>query len=217
MPVFDTKGEKIEDMKLPDAIFGVSPSKTLLAQYVRVYLANQRQGTASTKTRSEVVGSTRKIYRQKGTGRARHGAIKAPIFVGGGVAHGPRPKDFSLTLNKKQKRKALLMALSLKHSRGDMISVKDMLTVEPKTKHMRQILIHLKLAPDTQKIGRILLVYPPASSEKLIRASRNLDSLHRIETQSINPYELLRAHKVIFVHEGLDAFFSTLIKKEKRL
>jgi large subunit ribosomal protein L4 len=99
--IVDVSGASKGNMTLPAEIFGVIPNKALLAQAVRVYLANQRQGNASTQTRGEVVGSTRKIYRQKGTGRARHGAIKAPIFVGGGVAHGPHPHDFGLDFPKK--------------------------------------------------------------------------------------------------------------------
>src|SRR5207248_616028 len=93
-------------VSLPKEIFAETVNKKLLAQAVRVYLANKRQGNASTKTRGEVEGSTRKIYRQKGTGNARHGSIRAPIFVKGGIVHGPRPRDFSLGLSKKMRRKA---------------------------------------------------------------------------------------------------------------
>src|SRR3989338_9847754 len=104
---------------MPKEIFAVEASPRLLAQYVRVYLANRRQGTASAKTRAEVKGSTRKIYKQKGTGKARHGDIKAPIFIGGGVVGGPIPRDFSLKFNKKQKRKVLFYALTLKLKQKD--------------------------------------------------------------------------------------------------
>src|SRR3989339_216040 len=103
--VFSIDGKEKKTIELNKNIFDVKVSPSLLAQAVRVYLANQRAGTASSKTRSEVVGSTRKIYRQKGTGKARHGSLKAPIFVGGGVVGGPKPRDFSLKINKKQKTK----------------------------------------------------------------------------------------------------------------
>src|SRR6185437_7247197 len=109
-------GKVTGKIALPGEIFGEKLNKALLAQAVRVYLANQRQGNASTKTRGEVDGSTRKIYRQKGTGRARHGSVRAPIFVHGGIAHGPKPRDFSLTMPQKMKQKALFSALSTKLS-----------------------------------------------------------------------------------------------------
>jgi large subunit ribosomal protein L4 len=108
------KKEKIIDF--PKEMFESIENKPLLAQAVRVYLANQRQGNASTKTRGEVHGTTKKVYKQKGTGRARHGAKKAPIFVGGGIAGGPKPRDYSLKLNKQQKKIALICALTLKRN-----------------------------------------------------------------------------------------------------
>ena len=114
VPVYDIKGKEKGTLILPKEAFAVSVKPQLLAQAVRVYQFNRRQGTASTKTRGEVTGSTRKIYRQKGTGRARHGDIKAPIFVGGGIVGGPKPKDYSLGINKKQKTKAFFGALTLK-------------------------------------------------------------------------------------------------------
>ena len=121
--LYSTEGTKSGEIDVPSEIFDVTASDKLLAQYVRVYLANQRQGTNKVKTRSEVKGSTRKIYRQKGTGRARHGAKTAPIFVGGGVAHGPRLRSFKLKLNKKQRRKALYYSLTLMKKSGDIIRV----------------------------------------------------------------------------------------------
>src|SRR3989338_5152877 len=112
--VFDTKGALKKTIDLPKEIFGVQENNILLAQAVRVYLANQRQGTVSTKTRGEVAGSTRKIYRQKGTGRARHGSIRAPIFVHGGLVFGPKPRDYSMKFPKKMRKAALASALSSK-------------------------------------------------------------------------------------------------------
>ena len=102
--VYDTRGKVVEKMHLPKDIFGVDVNQQLIAQAVRVYLANKRQGTVSTKTRGEVTGSTRKIYRQKGTGRARHGSIRAPIFVHGGLVFGPKPRDYSMKFPKKMRK-----------------------------------------------------------------------------------------------------------------
>jgi len=117
--VIDTVGKVVETMELPKELFGAKINSVLMAQAVRVYLANQRLGTASTKTRGEVDGSTRKIYRQKGTGRARHGGIRAPIFVKGGIAHGPKPRDYSLLLSKNMRIAALRSALSAKVKAGE--------------------------------------------------------------------------------------------------
>src|SRR3989344_6029979 len=113
-PVYDLKGAKSGTLALPKEVFGTKVNNSLMAQAVRVYLANQRQGNATTKTRGEVQGSSKKIYRQKGTGRARHGSLRAPIFVKGGIVFGPKPRDFSLDLPKKMKRKALFSSLSAK-------------------------------------------------------------------------------------------------------
>src|SRR5581483_3879222 len=118
--VYDLKGKAIGRVTLPSEVFGVEENPHLLAQAVRVYLANQRQGTVSTKTRGEVQGSTRKIYRQKGTGRARHGGIRAPIFVHGGIVFGPKPREFSLSMPQKMRRLALFTALSGKVKDGEL-------------------------------------------------------------------------------------------------
>src|SRR3990170_8751536 len=117
--LFNIDGESVGKISLPPEIFAYKVGPKLLAQAVYIHLANQRAGTRSTKTRSQVTGSTRKIYRQKGTGRARHGDITAPIFVGGGIVGGPKPRDYSANMNKKQKRKALFISLSEKAKRGE--------------------------------------------------------------------------------------------------
>src|SRR3990170_6251019 len=136
VPVVGVDGKTKSKIQLPKELFGAKVNKALLAQAVRVYLANQRTGNAATKTRGEVEGSTRKIYRQKGTGRARHGAIRAPIFVGGGIVFGPRPHDFHLDFPKKMKRRALGSALTSKLGSGDVIVVSGLSDLEPKTKYM---------------------------------------------------------------------------------
>lgn len=202
--VFSTKvygidGREIESIKLPKEIFGQLNSPKLLAHYIRVYLNNQRQGTQSTKTRGEVIGSTRKIYRQKGTGRARHGDIKAPIFVGGGAAHGPKPRDFSLSINKKQKRRALYAAMSLKFKKGDIYFVEGLVQIEAKTKEMAETIKNLSL----DKAKSLLLIYPKKNFEKVISAARNLKNLDYITVKSINPYLLLKNQKIIFAKEAL--------------
>src|SRR5258708_4404168 len=162
--VYDTAGKEVETMSLPEEIFGAKINKVLMAQAVRVYLANQRQGNASTKTRGEVAGSTRKIYKQKGTGRARHGGIRAPIFVKGGIAHGPKPQDHSLAMPKKMKRVALFSALTAKLADGQIKVISGLETLEPKTKVMMQTLNNFGLA---EKKANILLVMPD-NNEKVM-------------------------------------------------
>ena len=147
LSIYDIDGKEQKTVELPKEVFAVTSNPSLLAQAVRVYLVNQRQGNVSVKTRSEVVGSTRKIYRQKGTGKARHGAIKAPIFVGGGVAHGPKQKDYNLKFSKKEKRIALFAALSEKLKEKKIIGLEDKaLTIKPKTKIFVNFLEKLKLS-----------------------------------------------------------------------
>jgi len=200
--VYDINGKEAGSVDLPKEIFSVAASSKLLAQYIRVYLANQRQGTQSTKTRSEVRGSTRKIYRQKGTGRARHGDIKAPIFVGGGIAHGPKPQDSSLKINKKQKRKALFLALSQRFKQGDIYFIDGFLKIKPKTKQFIEILKNLKL--DKEK--SLLLIYPKKDAKHLILAARNVKNIDFNEVGSINAYQILKSHKIIFAKETLPVF-----------
>jgi len=211
--VYDINGKEAGTINLPKEIFSVTASPKLLAQYVRVYLANQKQGTQSTKTRSEVKGSTRKIYRQKGTGRARHGDIKAPIFVGGGIAHGPKPQDPSLRINKKQKRKALFLALSQRFKQSDIYFIDGLLKIKPKTKEFIKILKNLKL--DKEK--SFLLIYPKKDSERLILAARNVKNIDFNEVTSINAYQILKSHKIIFVKEALPVFKVSLNENKRNI
>lgn len=197
--VYDIAGKQTGVLDLPQDIFDVKASPALLAQYVRVYLANQRQGTQSVKTRGEVIGSTRKIYRQKGTGRARHGSRKAPIFVGGGSAHAPKPRDYSLKLNKKQKIKALYGALSQKVEEKQITIVEGLLDISAKTKDMMNILKNLSLS---QK-KRLLLICPKKNNTALCQASRNIANIDYITTGSLNAYAILSYPHLIFAKEAV--------------
>ena len=161
-PLFDLAGKSTGTVSLPGELFNIPNSPQLLAQYVRVYLANQRQGTASTKTRSEVTGSTRKIYKQKGTGRARHGANKAPIFVGGGIAFGPRPQDHTLSLTKKQRTKALLMTLSSHLANNSFSVVANMAKATGKTKQMNALFTALNAPKGTMFVYSSTIDNAPA-------------------------------------------------------
>ncbi len=211
IPVLNLEGKASSKVSLPKEIFSIQASDKLLAQYVRVYLANQRQGNASAKTRAEIRASSRKIYRQKGTGRARHGAKSAPIFVGGGVAFGPTPRDFSLKLNKKQKRKAFFYALTLQYKEGNILGLVDKsLEIEPKTKNFATL---LKGAQLTDK--KILLVLPEIKRGNLLLASRNIPSLTLRDAKSLNTYDVLNNEKIIFVAKALEVLRDHFLTKHE--
>lgn len=209
--VCNTKGKVVGTLDLPKEIFGASLNKTLIAQAVRVYLANQRRGTASTKTRGEVSFSTRKIWRQKGTGRARHGAVGAPIFVHGGVAFGPKPRDYSLKLPKKMKRAALFSALSTKLKDKEIKIVKGLSSIEPKTKLMVEVLLNLKTLPE-----KTLLVMSSdyKKTENIQRAVRNIENVTYVTADKLNIYEVVDTNILVFMEEAFPVMEKTFIKGE---
>ena len=198
--MFDSKGAKAGTVSLPKEIFGVKINKPLMAQAVRIFLANQRKGTHSTKTRGEVNLSTRKIYRQKGTGRARHGAASAPIFVKGGVAFGPKPRDYSLKFPQKMKKAALYSALSQKAKDGEIMVVSGLSKVEPKTKVMGQL---FKKLGDGRK-SLLITSADPKDLENLYRAGRNLKNLEMSQARLLNTYDVLKHKNLIFMKESLE-------------
>ncbi len=199
VPIYGLAGIKKGMVTLPKEVFGGKVNDKLMAQAVRVYLTNQRQGTASTKTRGEVRGSTRKIYRQKGTGRARHGAITAPIFVGGGIAFGPRPRKFELKMSKQMRRKALLSALSQKLSE-DKVRLVDLNGASGKTKEMYKMLKALELI-NKEGEGKVLFI---ASAAEAKRGSRNIESVEISPTASLNTYTVLNNNHLVFAKEAID-------------
>lgn len=199
--VYDIKGIEAKSMELPEKIFNAPVNQSLIAQSVRVYMANQRGGNASTKTRSEVVGSTRKIYRQKGTGRARHGANKAPIFVGGGIAGGPKPKDHSLSMNKGMRQLAFFGALSSKAKNKDIVGLEEKdLVKSNKTKGSYDFL---------KKIGfegkKVTIVLPKMESNNFVKSMRNIEGVQMTDAMSLNTYLILKSTKIIFLETAVDA------------
>lgn len=204
LTIYNIEGKEEKIVNLPKEIFSVSANPKLLAQAVRVFLVNQRQGNVSVKTRGEVIGSTRKIYRQKGTGKARHGAIKAPIFVGGGVAHGPKQKDYNLKFNKKEKKIALFGALSEKLKEKKIFGLNDKaLTIKPKTKIFVNFLEHLKLLDKNN-----LIVLPKMEKNNLILAMRNIPGVSFVDVRSLNPYLVLKSNNLVFIEKALEVFKS---------
>jgi large subunit ribosomal protein L4 len=214
--VYDVTGKVIETIALSEKIFGVKSNPRLVAQAVRVYLANQRVGSASTKTRGEVEGSTRKIYRQKGTGRARHGGIRAPIFVHGGIAHGPKPKDFSLDLPKKMKRAALFVALTEKAKTGTIKVLSDLQKIEPKTKPMAELLSKMELSGKRKKTLLVL----DTKHENIIRSVRNIENVTYEYARQLHTYEVMQYQSIIFMKDALTEmekiFFGENKKKEEK-
>ncbi|MFA5770779.1 MAG: 50S ribosomal protein L4 [Patescibacteria group bacterium] len=202
LPIYGIDGKEQKTVELPKDVFTVPENKGLLAQAVRVYLVNQRQGNVKVKTRSEVIGSTRKIYRQKGTGKARHGAIKAPIFVGGGVAHGPKQKDYNLKFNKKEKKLALYGALSIKFKEKKIYGLDEKaLTMKPKTKTVFDFLKTLKLFGKNN-----LVIMKKMETNNLVLSMRNISDISFTDVNSLNPYLILKSSSLIFVENALEVF-----------
>lgn len=196
--LFSLTGDISSVLPIPKKLFETKKNTVLLAQYIRVYLLNQRQGNASTKTRSEVVGSTRKIYKQKGTGRARHGSVKAPIFVGGGIVGGPKPRDFSASFNKSMRQIAIATALTMKHEEKKVIGLADaFLEMKPKTKDIVSLMKKLKL-----NNKRVLLVLNNMDNN-LFLSTKNISNIEVISTQLINAYAVSKADTVIFVEKSV--------------
>jgi large subunit ribosomal protein L4 len=202
LSIYDIEGKEIKSVELPKEVFAVTANPSLLAQAVRVYLVNQRQGNVKVKTRGEVVGSTRKIYRQKGTGKARHGAIKAPIFVGGGIAHGPKQKEYNLKFNKKERKIALFGALSEKLKENKIFGLEEKaLTMKPKTKIIVDFLKELKL------IGKNnLMIMKKMEKNNLVLSMRNISNITFVDVNSLNPYLILKSSSLIFVENALEVF-----------
>jgi len=194
--VVGTDGKKIRTMELPKELFGVKVHTALIAQAVRVYLLNQRQGSAHTKTRGEVEGSTRKIYKQKGTGKARHGSIRAPIFVGGGIVFGPMTRDFSKKMPKRMKRIAFLSALTQKYLDAKVIIVDGLGSLEAKTKRISQVMHALGVQ------GRTLLVVSDDIAG-IAQAVRNLQNVDMVRISDVHTYALMSHQTVVLTAQGI--------------
>jgi len=194
--VFDMTGKQVSETELNDAVFGITPNEGVMHAAVVNYLANQRQGTQSTLTRTEVSGGGRKPWRQKGTGHARQGSIRAPQWVHGGIALGPKPRDYSYSLNKKVKRLAMKSALSTKVIDNNMI-VLDALTLEDyKTKTVVDMLKALGVE------GKALIVTAEADS-KVIKSAANIPGVKTAAVNTLNVYDILNYDKFIVVKNAV--------------
>lgn len=202
-------GLKKGSVALPEDIFGTKVNKTLIAQAVRVYLANQRSGSAYTKTRGEVAGTTKKVWRQKGTGRARHGSAKGPIFVGGGITHGPRVRNFSQELPKKMKRAALFSALSAQLLENRIVFL-DPEGLSGKTKTFAKMLKALSLLDKKGKANSVLVVLDKENTN-LYRSGRNVEGMTVERARDLSAYRVVANQHIIFFKDAVGEF----LKKEK--
>ena len=195
--VFDMTGKSVGEMTLSDAIFGIEPNTSVMHAAVVNYLANQRQGTQSTLTRSEVSGGGRKPWKQKGTGRARQGCTRAPQWTHGGIALGPKPRDDSYTLPKKVKRLALKSAFSTKVADNDLIVVDNIAVEDYKTKTVVEMLS--KLGADKKA-----LIVMPEVDQKLIKSAANIPGVKTALVNTINVYDILNCDKFIVAKSALE-------------
>ena len=195
--VFDMTGKSVGEMTLSDAIFGIEPNTSVMHAAVVNYLANQRQGTQSTLTRTEVSGGGRKPWKQKGTGRARQGSTRAPQWVHGGIALGPKPRDYSYSLPKKVKRLALKSAFSAKVADNNMIVVDNIAVEGFKTKAVAEMLSNLGA-------DKKALIVMPEVDAKFIKSAANIPGVKTALVNTINVYDILNCDKFIVVKSALE-------------
>lgn len=194
--VLDMTGKQVAETEISDAVFGITPNEAVMHAMVVNYLANQRQGTQSTLTRTEVRGGGRKPWRQKGTGHARQGSIRAPQWYHGGVALGPKPRDYSYSLNKKTKRLAMKSALSSKVLGGEMIVLDKIAMSEFKTKTI------IKMLGDLNVTGKALIVMPEVD-KMVIKSAANVPGIKTALVNTLNVYDILNYDKFIVVQDAV--------------
>ena len=188
--VYDIKGKKVSDIELADSVFGIEPNENIVHAVLVNYLANQRQGTQSTKTRAEVRGGGRKPWRQKGTGRARQGSIRAPQWIKGGIALGPKPRSYKYTVNKKERQLAIKSLLSSKVLENNLVVVDSLPLKDIKTKEMVKALSNLKVE------GKALIMLPE-KNENVQKSARNIEGVKTTLVGTINVYDLLKYNKLV--------------------
>ncbi len=188
--VYDIKGKKVSDVELSEAVFGIEPNENVVHSVLLNYLANQRQGTQSTKTRSEVSGGGKKPWRQKGTGRARQGSIRAPQWIKGGIALGPKPRSYKYRVNRKEKALAIKSILSSKVLENELTVVDKLELKEIKTKTMVSVLKDLKVEGKTL----ILLV---DKNKNVEYSARNIEGVRTISINNINVFDLLKYNNLV--------------------
>ena len=196
LAVLDKTGKKVSDIELKDEIFAIEPNKSAMHLVVVNYLANQRQGTQSTLTRSEVSGGGKKPWKQKGTGRARQGSTRAPQWTHGGIALGPKPRDYGFDVNKKVRRLAMKSALSSKVAADEMIVVDDFSMDAIKTKEMANIL-------SAVKAGKKTLIVLPEKNDVLYKSPRNIEGTNVSLVNTLNVYDILNCNTIVVLKDAV--------------
>ena len=192
--VYDINGKKVKELELNENVFGIEPNEAVVHSVLINFLANQRQGTQSTKTRSEVSGGGKKPWRQKGTGRARQGSIRAPQWIKGGIALGPKPRSYKYTVNKKERQLAVKSVLSSKVLENELVVVDSLPLKEIKTKEMVKALSNLKVE------GKALIMLPE-KNENVQKSARNIDGVKTTLVETINVYDLLKYNKLVVTED----------------
>ena len=192
--VLSVDGKKVKELELNENVFGIEPNENIVHSAIVNYLANQRQGTQNTKTRAEVSGGGRKPWRQKGTGRARQGSIRAPQWIKGGIALGPRPRSYSYKINKKEKRLAIKSILSSKVAEKELVVLDKLELKEIKTANMVKILNNVKAEGKT-------LILLPANNENVLKSSRNIEGVKTLTVDTINAYDLVKYNNLVVTED----------------
>jgi large subunit ribosomal protein L4 len=207
LSVYNISGKETgRKANLNDQIFGIEPNDHAIYLDVKQFHANQRQGTHKSKERNEVSATTKKLKRQKGTGGARAGSMKSPLFVGGGRVFGPRPRDYSFSLNKKLKRLARKSALTYKAQSNGILVLEDLNFAAPKTKAMIDLVKNLNL------FDKKTLIVLPQSNKNVYLSSRNLECNKVVTASDLNTYDILNAQNIIVVESSLQVIENTLLK-----
>jgi large subunit ribosomal protein L4 len=193
--IIDLSNKKVGTLDLADEVFGAPVNENLIYEAVRHHLAGTRRGTASTKTRHEVAGSGKKLWKQKGTGRARMGSIRSPLWRHGGTTHGPQPRDYSYKLPRKMQLGALRSALSAKLRDGELRVVSEFAISEPKSKGMRKTL-------DALEASRTILLVDNSANKNLALASRNLEGVKLVASREVNVYDLLGHQHILLSQDA---------------
>jgi large subunit ribosomal protein L4 len=200
LDILNTSGEKTgRQAELNESIFGIEPNEHSVYLAVKQFLANQRQGTHKSKERSEITGSTRKLFRQKGTGNARRGDIKSPLLYGGGTIFGPRPRNYGFKLNRKVKELARRSALSAKAKSGNLMVIEDFTYEAPKTSRFVEMLSKLGLDG-----GRSLMVMPEVD-RNVVLSARNVQKTEVIQSADLHTYGIMKAGKLVITEKALEA------------
>src|SRR5713101_8958840 len=206
--ILDLTSKEVGEVELPDVVFGVALNEPLIHEAVRSFLANRRAGTSATKTRGDVSGSGRKLWRQKGTGRARIASLRSPLWKGGGAAHGPQPRDWSYNLPKKMRKRAMCTAISERLREGNLLIVDEWKLEQPKTKDFLNTLGSLNLKGKT-------LIVDSLKNTNLMLASRNVQTAKVVNSYGVNIYDLVYHQKLVLTPKSVEELTDILRPRAK--